>query len=61
MRYDRLGVGMSDREVRDEDLTLDGEVALLCAVLDELALGEGRVGRRLVGRLRGDRVRGSLP
>ena len=38
MRYDRLGVGMSDREVRDEDLTLDGEVALLRAVLDELAL-----------------------
>ena len=38
VRYDRLGVGMSDRDVRDEDLTLDGEVALLCAVLDELAL-----------------------
>ena len=38
VRYDRLGVGMSDREVRDEDLTLDGEVALLCAVLDELAM-----------------------
>ena len=38
MRYDRLGVGMSDRDVRDEDLTLDGEVALLGAVLDELAL-----------------------
>ena len=29
---------MSDRDVRDEDLTLDGDVALLCAVLDELAL-----------------------
>ena len=38
VRYDRLGVGMSDRDVRDEDLTLDGEVALLGAVLDELAL-----------------------
>jgi pimeloyl-ACP methyl ester carboxylesterase/DNA-binding CsgD family transcriptional regulator len=38
VRYDRLGVGMSDRDVRDEDLTLDGDVALLCAVLDELAL-----------------------
>src|SRR5687767_8522523 len=37
VRYDRLGVGMSDREVRDEDLTLDGEVALLRAVLDEVA------------------------
>jgi pimeloyl-ACP methyl ester carboxylesterase/DNA-binding CsgD family transcriptional regulator len=38
VRYDRLGVGMSDRDVRDEDLTLDGDVALLCAVLDELGL-----------------------
>src|SRR3954463_3928970 len=38
VRYDRLGVGMSDRDVRDEDLTLDGDVALLGAVLDELAL-----------------------
>jgi pimeloyl-ACP methyl ester carboxylesterase/DNA-binding CsgD family transcriptional regulator len=38
VRYDRLGVGMSDREVRDEDLTLDGDIALLSAVLDELAL-----------------------
>ena len=36
VRYDRLGVGMSDRELRDEDLTLDGEVELLRAVLDEL-------------------------
>src|SRR6185295_2049136 len=36
VRYDRLGVGMSDRDVRDDDLTLDGDVALLCAVLDEL-------------------------
>src|SRR4051794_19954201 len=38
VRYDRLGVGVSDREVRDEDLTLDAEVALLQAVLDALAL-----------------------
>jgi len=38
VRYDRLGVGMSDRDVRDEDLTLDADVALLGAVLDELAL-----------------------
>ena len=37
VRYDRLGVGMSDREVRDEDLTLNSEVALLHAVLDEVA------------------------
>ena len=36
VRYDRLGVGMSDREVHDTDLTLEGEVALLGAVLDEL-------------------------
>jgi pimeloyl-ACP methyl ester carboxylesterase/DNA-binding CsgD family transcriptional regulator len=38
VRYDRLGVGMSDRDLRDVDLTLDGEVALLRAVLDNLAL-----------------------
>jgi pimeloyl-ACP methyl ester carboxylesterase/DNA-binding CsgD family transcriptional regulator len=38
VRYDRLGVGLSDRDVGVEDLTLDGDVALLCAVLDELAL-----------------------
>jgi pimeloyl-ACP methyl ester carboxylesterase/DNA-binding CsgD family transcriptional regulator len=38
VRYDRPGVGVSDRDVRQEDLTLDGEVALLRAVLDELAL-----------------------
>jgi pimeloyl-ACP methyl ester carboxylesterase/DNA-binding CsgD family transcriptional regulator len=36
VRYDRLGVGMSDRDVHDTDLTLEGEVALLGAVLDEL-------------------------
>jgi pimeloyl-ACP methyl ester carboxylesterase/DNA-binding CsgD family transcriptional regulator len=38
VRYDRIGVGMSDRALRAEDLTLDNEVALLGAVLDELAL-----------------------
>jgi pimeloyl-ACP methyl ester carboxylesterase/DNA-binding CsgD family transcriptional regulator len=38
VRYDRLGVGMSDRELRDEDLTLDGELAVLHALLDELGL-----------------------
>lgn len=37
VRYDRLGVGMSDRDVRKEDITLDGDVSLLRAVLDELA------------------------
>ena len=40
VRYDRLGVGLSDRDVRDEDLTLESEVALLRAVLDELDLTE---------------------
>lgn len=40
VRYDRLGVGMSDRNIRDEDLTLECEVALLGAVLDELDLAE---------------------
>ena len=38
VRYDRLGVGMSDREVRDEDLTLEGDVAVLSAILEELGL-----------------------
>ncbi len=38
VRYDRLGVGMSDRELVPAAATLDGEVALLSAVLDELAL-----------------------
>jgi pimeloyl-ACP methyl ester carboxylesterase/DNA-binding CsgD family transcriptional regulator len=38
IRYDRLGVGMSDRTVQDGDLTLDGEVATLRALLDELGL-----------------------
>lgn len=38
IRYDRLGVGMSDRDVRETDLTLDGEVAVLRALLDELDL-----------------------
>jgi pimeloyl-ACP methyl ester carboxylesterase/DNA-binding CsgD family transcriptional regulator len=39
VRYDRLGVGMSDRDVRDDDLTLDTDVAVLGAVLAELGLG----------------------
>jgi pimeloyl-ACP methyl ester carboxylesterase/DNA-binding CsgD family transcriptional regulator len=38
IRYDRLGVGLSDRTVHDSDLTLDGEVAMLRALLDELQL-----------------------
>jgi pimeloyl-ACP methyl ester carboxylesterase/DNA-binding CsgD family transcriptional regulator len=39
VRYDRVGVGMSDRDLGDHDLTLSGEVALLCAVLHQLDLG----------------------
>lgn len=38
IRYDRLGVGMSDREVRDVDLTLEAEVDTLRALCDELEL-----------------------
>jgi pimeloyl-ACP methyl ester carboxylesterase/DNA-binding CsgD family transcriptional regulator len=38
VRYDRLGVGMSDRDVPEEQLTFEAEVALLRAVLDELGL-----------------------
>ena len=38
VRYDRLGVGMSDRDLHEGEPTLDDEVALLCAVLDELEL-----------------------
>lgn len=38
IRYDRLGVGMSDRTVQESDLTIDGEVATLRALLDELEL-----------------------
>ncbi|MDP9166423.1 MAG: alpha/beta fold hydrolase [Actinomycetota bacterium] len=38
IRYDRFGVGMSDHALQDADLTLDGDVAMLRALLDELAL-----------------------
>jgi pimeloyl-ACP methyl ester carboxylesterase/DNA-binding CsgD family transcriptional regulator len=38
IRYDRLGAGMSDRTLRDSDLTIDEEVATLRALLDELEL-----------------------
>jgi pimeloyl-ACP methyl ester carboxylesterase/DNA-binding CsgD family transcriptional regulator len=36
VRYDRLGVGVSDRELRDEDLTLEGEVEVVRALVHEL-------------------------
>jgi pimeloyl-ACP methyl ester carboxylesterase/DNA-binding CsgD family transcriptional regulator len=35
-RYDRLGVGMSDREIGADDLSLEQDVAMLEALLDEL-------------------------
>lgn len=38
IRYDRLGVGMSDRSVDESDLTLEHEVATLRALLDALKL-----------------------
>jgi len=38
VRYDHPGVGISDREIHDADLTLEAEVTLLGAVLDELSL-----------------------
>jgi pimeloyl-ACP methyl ester carboxylesterase/DNA-binding CsgD family transcriptional regulator len=38
IRYDRLGVGMSDRKLQDSDLSLDSEVSTLRALLDELEL-----------------------
>src|SRR5258705_11400819 len=38
VRYDRLGVGMSDRTVHDSELSLDEEVATLRSLLDELDL-----------------------
>jgi pimeloyl-ACP methyl ester carboxylesterase/DNA-binding CsgD family transcriptional regulator len=38
VRYDRLGVGMSDRGGLDTQLTADSEVELLGKVLDELGL-----------------------
>src|SRR4051794_16518519 len=36
VRYDRLGVGVSDRDVDEQDLSVDGEVAVLGALVDEL-------------------------
>jgi pimeloyl-ACP methyl ester carboxylesterase/DNA-binding CsgD family transcriptional regulator len=36
VRYDRLGVGVSERLLREQDLTVAGEVAVIGALLDEL-------------------------
>ncbi len=38
VRYDRLGVGLSDREVEPADFSLDAEVGCLQALLDRLAV-----------------------
>ena len=38
IRYDHLGVGMSDRDLGRAEPTLDGQVATVSAILDELAL-----------------------
>jgi pimeloyl-ACP methyl ester carboxylesterase/DNA-binding CsgD family transcriptional regulator len=36
LRYDQLGVGLSDRAVREEELTLEHELALLEALVDHV-------------------------
>lgn len=38
VRYDRVGVGLSDREVEPADFTLDAEVDCLRALLDRLGI-----------------------
>ena len=38
VRYDRLGVGLSDRTVEPADFTLDAELDCLTAILDRLAV-----------------------
>ena len=38
VRYDRLGVGLSDREVGQADVSLDAEIDCLQALLDRLAV-----------------------
>lgn len=39
IRYDRVGTGLSDRERPRSEMTLDAEVDVLEAVLDELGIG----------------------
>ncbi len=36
LRYDQLGAGLSDRSVREDDLTLEHEVSLLTALVDHV-------------------------
>jgi pimeloyl-ACP methyl ester carboxylesterase/DNA-binding CsgD family transcriptional regulator len=43
VRYDRLGVGVSDRELRADDLSVDGEVAVIGALLDEIGADRVRL------------------
>jgi pimeloyl-ACP methyl ester carboxylesterase/DNA-binding CsgD family transcriptional regulator len=38
VRYDRLGVGLSDRRIATDELTLDADVDALLAIIDHLAL-----------------------
>lgn len=38
VRYDRLGVGMSDRDIAGEDLGLGADTAILHALIDHLSL-----------------------
>jgi len=43
VRYDRLGVGVSERELREQDLSVDGEVSLIGALVDALGAEQGAV------------------
>ena len=40
VRYDRLGVGMSDRNIAGEDLGLEADVSILHALIDHLSLDQ---------------------
>ena len=59
VRYDQLGVGLSDRLVRDGDLTLERGVALLQALVDHLGFERVAVAGRVRRRCGGDRVCGA--
>ena len=61
VRYDRPGVGLSDRDARPQDPTLDAEVELLARDARRARLRAGDADRRLLGRLHGGRVRGPPP
>lgn len=38
VRYDRFGVGASERELREQDLTVEAEVEVIAALVDELGV-----------------------